>query len=175
MEIKTDIFRDIAMPSIVYTSIKKFEEDFGELIQYDKTPVTIPNADNKKKYFNEFIKIASKDHGIIYTYSKTYKIYPVYNEASPTQFSYINPHTINLAKSLGQYNYNDYTNENDKIKKIINDFKITGELEESNVNTAIGYFPNPMNTTTWSTVSPTYKITATYNFDISFVKDETKG
>lgn len=163
MEIKADIFRDIAMPSIIYTSIKKFEDDFGELIQYNKTPVTIPNDDNKKKYFNEFIEIASKNHEITYIYSKTYEVYPVYNEASPTPVSYINPYAINLGNGLGQYNYNDYTNRD--------------ESEESSVvNTAIGYFPNPiMDATTWSTASSTYKITATYSFDISFVKDETKG
>lgn len=93
MKVNIDIFNKDSIPKEIYDIIKKFEDDFDELIHYDK--ISINNyMDNKKEYFNEYIKIRSKNHTLIYTYSKTYKMNSICRENNSTKYSYLNHHYI---------------------------------------------------------------------------------
>ena len=95
MKIKIDIFNfnEDNIPKEIYDIIKKFEDDFDELIYYDKIPIN-NYMDTKKEYFNEYIKISSKKHTLVYTYSKTYKMHSFYRENYSAKYSYTNPYSI---------------------------------------------------------------------------------
>lgn len=95
MKIKIDIFNfnEDSIPKEIYDVIKKFEDDFDELIYYDKIPIN-NYMDTKKEYFNEYIKISSKKRTLVYTYSKTYKMHSLYRENYPAKYSYTNPYSI---------------------------------------------------------------------------------
>lgn len=95
MKIKIDIFNfnEDNIPKEIYDIIKKFEDDFDELIYYDKIPIN-NYMDTKKEYFNEYIKISSKKRTLVYTYSKTYKMHSLYRENYSAKYSYTNPYSI---------------------------------------------------------------------------------
>ena len=141
MKVTVDIFNKDSIPEEIYNIIKKFEDDFDELIHYDKIPIN-NYMDTKKEYFNEYIKISSKKHTLVYTYSKTYKMHSFCRENYFEKYSYANPYSINL----DQYD-NNLANKTNK---------------ENNID-------NSICTTYASTNAPIYVPIAEYNFNITHI------